>query len=355
MKKILLIPALLAGSLAFATDYNFELTPQVGYNFVGGSIPLQDYGILAAELQYNGFNFPIKPEASILYSIADYETIPGYNDYADTTMIRAAINGVYEFNTFDSFIPLVKAGVGYDNMDDPYEAVQRGIFLDAGAGVKIPFDDRFSLKLEALYIAKFNDVTYDGNLAILAGITIPFGEKVKDLPEEEKKSIAAPAAVAPVVVSKRTAAPIIPPVDLDDDNDGVTNSKDKCPNTSSNVKKVDADGCAVLVSMKIGFAFDSYKITKDNFNHIEDFVLYMKDRKTYNVKIIGHTDTVGPKNYNQKLSQKRAEATKALMVNKGIDSKRISTLGRGETAPIATNKTKDGRAQNRRIEVEIIK
>ncbi len=353
MKKLLLIPAILAGSLSLATEYNFEFTPQVGYNFVGGSIPLQDYGILAAELQYNGFDFPIKPEASILYSVADYESIPEYKDYADTTMIRAAINGVYEFDSFESFTPLVKAGVGYDNMDDPYEAVQRGLFVDAGAGVKIPFNDRLSLKLEALYIAKFNDVTYDGNLAILAGITIPFWEKSKDIP---KKSAPAPTA-APAVVADTESAPVVPPVvvDLDDDNDGVSNSKDRCPNTSSNVKKVDADGCASLVNLKIGFAFDSFKITKDNFNHAKDFALFMKDHTTYKAKIIGHTDSKGSVKYNQKLSEKRAQAAKALIVQKGIDAKRITTEGRGETAPVATNKTQDGRAQNRRIEVEIIK
>ena len=358
MKKLLLIPAILAGSLSLASEYNFEFTPQVGYNFVGGSIPLQDYGILAAELQYNGLDFPIKPEASILYSVADYETIPGYIDYADTTMIRAAINGVYEFDGFESFTPLVKAGAGYDNMDDPYEAVQRGIFVDAGAGVKIPFAETLSLKLEALYIAKFNDVTYDGNLAILAGITIPFWEKTKEAPTKTAAPVVTPpVSPEPVVAAETKSVAVVAPVvvDLDDDNDGVSNSKDKCPNTSANVKKVDKDGCASLVNLKIGFGFDSYKITEDNFNHVKDFALFMKDHTTYKAKIIGHTDSKGPAKYNQKLSEKRAESAKALMIKKGVDSKRISTLGKGETAPIATNKTKDGRAQNRRIEVEIIK
>ena len=351
MKKLLLIPALLS-SLAMATEYNFEFTPQVGYDIVGGSLPLQNFGILGAELQYNGFDFPIKPEASIMYSIADYESIPGYKDYADTTMIRAAVNGVYEFDGFDSFTPLIKAGVGYDNMDDPYKQVQRGLFLDAGAGVKIPFSDDIALKLEAVYLMKSNSDTYDGNLALLAGITIPFWEKTKKAPVA-KKSVPAVAVAAPVVATAVVAAAAI--VEKDDDNDGVTNANDKCPNTSSNVKKVDANGCASLVNLKVGFGYNSFEVTQDNYNHVQDFVLFMKDNSTYEAKIVGHTDSIGSNKFNQVLSVKRAEATKALMVTKGIQSSRITTEGKGETSPIATNKTKEGQAQNRRIEIEITK
>ena len=81
----------------------------------------------------------------------------------------------------------------------------------------------------------------------------------------------------------------------------------------------------------------------------------MKDNSTYAAKIIGHTDSIGSNKFNQILSEKRAEATKAFMVKKGINSSRITTEGKGETSPIATNKTKEGQAQNRRIEVEITK
>lgn len=355
MKKLLLIPALFAGTLALANDYNFEFTPQIGYDIVGGSIPLQNFGILGAELQYNGFDFPIKPELSVMYSIADYETIPGYADYADTTMIRTALNGVYEFEGFDSFTPLVKAGVGYDNMDDPYAQVQRGLYLDAGAGVKIPFSDDIALKLEAVYLMKANDETYDGNLALLAGITIPFWEKSKAAPVETKS---APVKAAPApVVAAAVAAPVVAAVvvEKDDDNDGVVNSKDKCPNTAANVKKVDEEGCAALVHLNIGFGFDSYEVTSDNYNHAEDFALFMKDHDNYKAKIVGHTDSTGPKKYNQGLSERRANATKNLIVSKGISADRITTEGKGEMSPTASNSTKAGRAQNRRIEVEILK
>lgn len=69
---------------------------------------------------------------------------------------------------------------------------------------------------------------------------------------------------------------------------------------------------------------------------------------------VGHTDSVGSDAYNQKLSIRRAKAVKAYLVSKGIDASRIYTEGRGEKMPVATNKTAAGRAQNRRVEVEVV-
>ena len=69
---------------------------------------------------------------------------------------------------------------------------------------------------------------------------------------------------------------------------------------------------------------------------------------------VGHTDSVGSDAYNQKLSVRRAEAVKAYLVNKGIDKSRVYTEGKGETQPVADNKTKEGRAQNRRVEIEVV-
>ncbi len=69
---------------------------------------------------------------------------------------------------------------------------------------------------------------------------------------------------------------------------------------------------------------------------------------------VGHTDSVGSDAYNQKLSVRRAEAVKAYLVSKGIDKSRVYTEGKGEAQPVADNKTKAGRAQNRRVEIEVV-
>jgi OOP family OmpA-OmpF porin len=69
---------------------------------------------------------------------------------------------------------------------------------------------------------------------------------------------------------------------------------------------------------------------------------------------VGHTDAIGGDAYNQKLSVRRAEAVKAYMVSKGIERNRVYTEGKGEKQPVADNKTAEGRAKNRRVEIEVV-
>ena len=66
----------------------------------------------------------------------------------------------------------------------------------------------------------------------------------------------------------------------------------------------------------------------------------------------GHTDSIGTDAYNQKLSERRAKSVKEYMVAKGVPAAKITMLGKGETQPVATNKTKEGRAKNRRVDIE---
>jgi OmpA-OmpF porin, OOP family len=69
---------------------------------------------------------------------------------------------------------------------------------------------------------------------------------------------------------------------------------------------------------------------------------------------VGHTDSVGSDAYNQRLSVRRAEAVKAYLVSKGIEKNRVYTEGKGEKQPVADNKTAEGRAKNRRVEIEVV-
>ncbi|GAB1578355.1 outer membrane protein OmpA [Bordetella petrii] len=69
---------------------------------------------------------------------------------------------------------------------------------------------------------------------------------------------------------------------------------------------------------------------------------------------VGHTDSIGTEAYNQKLSERRAASVKSYLVSKGVDPNRIYTEGKGELQPVASNKTREGRAQNRRVEIEVV-
>ena len=87
---------------------------------------------------------------------------------------------------------------------------------------------------------------------------------------------------------------------------------------------------------------------------LDDLVGKIKGISLEVIIAVGHTDSVGSDSYNQKLSVKRAEAVKAYLVTKGIEKNRVYTEGKGEKQPVADNKTAEGRAKNRRVEIEVV-
>ena len=106
-------------------------------------------------------------------------------------------------------------------------------------------------------------------------------------------------------------------------------------------------------TLNVEFDFDKSTIKKGYYKDIDDLVKVMKDYPDLNVVIEGHTDSVGTAAYNKKLSQRRAEAIKKYMVESGIDANRLKAQGFGFDKPIASNKTKEGRQQNRRVEAAV--
>ena len=100
------------------------------------------------------------------------------------------------------------------------------------------------------------------------------------------------------------------------------------------------------------FDFDKSVLKPAGKEKLDDLVGKIKGINLEVIIAVGHTDAVGSDAYNQKLSIRRSEAVKAYLVTKGLPDTKITTVGKGKTQPIATNKTKAGRAQNRRVEVE---
>ncbi|OHD95754.1 MAG: hypothetical protein A2019_07240 [Sulfurimonas sp. GWF2_37_8] len=351
MKKILLIPALLAGSLALATPYNYEITPVVGYNFSEGNLGFKDNGYLVygAELQYNNPDWMISPELSVLYT--DSNTHNGeYELPTDgmTDVLRMALNGVYTYET-DGFIqPFAKAGLGMEKMDNKQQENIDSLFLNAGVGAKFPVMDQVALKLEAVYMLKENAARWDNNVAALFGINFAFGA-----PEVKAAPVAAPVVV-PAPAPKPVVVPAPVKVDGDADKDGVKDSMDKCPNTPAGVQ-VDKNGCTIVANLHINFDNNSYKIDKASDANVQKFADFLKAAKSYKAEIIGHTDSVGSEAANMKLSQNRANAVKTSLVAKGVAADRVKTTGMGESQPVANNMNKEGRAQNRRIEAVLSK
>lgn len=102
------------------------------------------------------------------------------------------------------------------------------------------------------------------------------------------------------------------------------------------------------------FDFDKAVLKPEGKAKLDDLVGKVKDINLEVIIAVGHTDATGPDGYNQKLSVKRSEAVKAYLVSKGIDKNRVYTEGKGEAQPVADNKTRAGRAKNRRVEVEVV-
>ncbi|PBJ21896.1 Outer membrane porin F precursor [Pseudomonas ogarae] len=159
--------------------------------------------------------------------------------------------------------------------------------------------------------------------------------------------------------------------DGDEDGDGVPDSRDKCPGTPKGVQ-VDADGCpppvpapvveeAVVVQEEtivirdVHFEFNKATLTPDDMDVLSTVATRLKqETSTAQLRVTGHTDSVGSDAYNQRLSEKRANSVVQYLVENGVPrASFVSVSGAGESQPVADNKTADGRAMNRRTEIKI--
>jgi len=110
----------------------------------------------------------------------------------------------------------------------------------------------------------------------------------------------------------------------------------------------------ITLAADVLFDFDKAILKTEGKNKLDDLANKVRGINLEVVIAIGHTDSVGSDAYNQKLSVRRAESVKAYLVSKGVEPNRIYTEGKGEKQPVASNKTKDGRQKNRRVEIEVI-
>ena len=110
----------------------------------------------------------------------------------------------------------------------------------------------------------------------------------------------------------------------------------------------------VTFAADVLFDFDKSVIKPEGRSKLDDLAAKVKGINLEVVTAIGHADSIGSDEYNQRLSVRRAESVKAYMVSKGVEANRVYTEGKGEKQPVASNRTTDGRAKNRRTEIEVI-
>jgi OOP family OmpA-OmpF porin len=148
----------------------------------------------------------------------------------------------------------------------------------------------------------------------------------------------APAPAAPMVTPRAAPAPAAPPA--------VAPRAAPAPQPPAATK--------VTYAADAFFDFNKAVIKAEGKAKLDDLVGKVKGVNLEVIIAVGHTDAVGADAYNQALSVKRAEAVKAYLVTKGIEKNRVYTEGKGEKQPVADNKTAEGRAKNRRVEIEVV-
>ncbi len=143
---------------------------------------------------------------------------------------------------------------------------------------------------------------------------------------------------------------------LDSDGDGVVDDKDNCPDTPAGTR-VDGAGCpleSVITLHGVTFEFDKDRLTADAKTILEQGVEILTKYPDMQVQVAGHTDSVGSDDYNLALSKRRAAAVVEYFVANGVGESQLSSEGYGESEPIATNDTAEGRELNRRVELRVL-
>jgi len=145
----------------------------------------------------------------------------------------------------------------------------------------------------------------------------------------------------------------------DDDSDNIVNRLDQCPDTTLGAK-VDEKGCyiilkeAVTFTLNVNFASQKTELDKASIAEVANLASFLKEYPQTKIELGGHTDSAGSAKYNQQLSEKRAAAVLSVLADYySIDKKRLSSIGFGESKPIASNKTREGKAKNRRVEAKV--
>lgn len=222
----------------------------------------------------------------------------------------------------------LKTEFGYNSIDGQFDGItnnnRQGIW-GANSDAYVTFDLGVQYYFSKGEPSKYCDL-YDGIKVDLTGLNFVTKEQVEEI---VKKYI--PKEVVKEVVVEKTVYKDLPK--------GVV-SETGIPSN--------------WVLFGVNFDVDKSTIRPEGFPILEHAYNVLKDNPSVKVEIQGHTDSDASDTYNQKLSQRRAEAVKAYLVKRGIEAERMTTVGFGESKPIADNNTADGKAKNRRIEFKVL-
>lgn len=334
-------------------------------------------------------NYTVKPRFDFEYvRITDKsKLIDGLKAEEVNSLLKGSINAVYELPNTTNFFPYGLVGAGYEYVTDEKEGFKSHPFIQGGIGAGYRFrDNSFVLRFEAKLLQiidgqDINNKTEDNEVITSLNFSVPFGKILNEKPAVKMvdsdgdgvmdrfdkcpntpKGTRVDGSGCPLPEMKTEIIKEITslsgeecPVKIDApdrDRDGVPDDVDQCPNTPCDFS-VDSKGCPVKANLMIHFATDKAEITPESRPLVKKFAEFLIKNRGSLVHIIGHTDWRGSDQYNMALSKRRAKAVRDALVQYGVSASRLSTEGRGEREPIASNRTPEGMALNRRTEVHL--
>lgn len=359
MKKKLLCCALL-GAMSMAQSVMAQDYDDRWYIAEGGGIAFADKDRAVSDEVYGavGFGKFVTPRLSVdlefMQSNADLTANPERN----WELLSLAAVGRYHFiQDARSWNPYVAFGLGMQRHNDGTQTQDPALGFNPsrngnnmlailGAGIQKDLG-RVSLRGEIGMRVDMDDYTDDGTANTsedhftdgYAGISfvIPFGAET--------------VAVAAATPAQQPGCEA-----LDDDGDGVNNCNDKCPASEAG-QAIGPDGCPVPLTIDlkgVNFDFDKATLRPDAVAILDEAISILQKYPQLRVEVAGHTDSVGTEVYNQGLSQRRASTVYDYLTSHSIDASRlVGPTGFGESKPIDTNSTREGRARNRRTELNV--
>jgi OOP family OmpA-OmpF porin len=356
MKKNLLCCALF-GAMAVAHSASAQDFDDRWYvtGGLGANLQDKDRGTEDVAFYTLGFGKFITPNWSLDLELNHQN--PGFesNDDLNFSQYGASVDARYHFiKEGRNWAPYVRMGLGAQKAEEEFDAFpspsspgqREDTFAVANLGVGLQGNyDRVSLRGEIASRIAFDD----------SSIVAPNENNFSDFL----------ATVTLLVKLGDLAAPVVPdepePVqqtcaDLDDDGDGVNNCDDKCPNSEAG-QAIGPDGCPVPLTIDlkgVNFDFDKDTLRPDAEAILAEAVSILQKYPQLKVEVAGHTDSVGTEQYNQGLSERRAATVYKYLTDNGVGADRlVGPNGFGESRPIDTNDTAEGRARNRRTELNV--
>jgi len=261
-----------------------------------------------------GLGYFLTDDVSLNLSHGVYDGVGAVNGGKNIEGELTSLDAVYHFGAPGVGLrPYLSAGAAHQSIGQPDRSGRdSSTFANLGAGVKYYFTENVFAK--ASVDGMHNIDQGDSEWMAGVGVGLNFGGGQAPAP--------APIAVAPVEEPAPVAEEPVPEV--------------------------------VRVELDVKFDFDKAKVKEESYADIQSLAEFMNQYPQTSTTVEGHTDSVGTDAYNQKLSERRAAAVRDVLVNQyGVADARVSSVGYGESRPVADNATDAGRAVNRRVEAEV--